>query len=110
LAQAVGKALSDQFAATLDPDLPEMVLHSDGLPIVRGRRRTRAVVLPADGRPALHRRRAEGGDLGAARRARQQSEERPNAERCLVGQGQPPLSSFALDSEIQIIAMGAIRW
>jgi hypothetical protein len=104
VAAAVGKALSDQFAATLDPELPEMVLHADGLPIVRGQRRTRAVVLPADGK------------LPYTAAARKESvteppdgpsdnpEQRPNAERCLVGQGQPPLSSFALDSEIQIVA------
>src|SRR5436190_2240007 len=30
-------------------------------------------------------------------------EQRSNAERCLVGQGQPPLSSFLLDSQIQIL-------
>lgn len=104
VAQAVGKAMSDQFAATLDPELPEMVLHSDGLPIVRGQRRTRAVVLPADGKlpyTAAARKEAtsEPPDGPTAN-----PEERPNAERCLVGQGQPPLSSFALDSEIQIIA------
>ena len=103
VAVAVGKALSDQFAATLDPELPAMVLVSDGLPIVRGQRRTRAVVQPADGKLPY---------TAAARKETQSEppegsadnpEQRPNAERCLVGQGQPPLSSFALDSEIQII-------
>ena len=103
VAAAVGKAMSDQFAAMLDPELPALVLVSDGLPIVRGQRRTRAVVQPADGKLPY---------TAAARKETvteppdtpsDNPEQRPNAERCLVGQGQPPLSSFALDSEIQII-------
>ena len=103
VAMAVAKAMSDEFAATLDPELPEMVLHADGLPIVRGQRRTRAVVLPADGKlpytPAARKESVTPPPDGPTANP----EERPNAERCLVGQGQPPLSSFALDSQIQII-------
>ena len=103
VAAAVGKALSDQFAAGLDPELPSLVPLSDGLPIVRGQRRTRAVVLPADGRlpyTAAARKEAEGSPPDSAS---DNPEQRPNAERCLVGAGQPPLSSFSLDSEIQIV-------
>jgi hypothetical protein len=104
VATAVGKAMSDQFAATLDPELPELVPHADGLPIVRGERRTRAVVLPADGKlpytAAARKEATSEPPDGLANNP----EERPNAERCLVGSGQPPLSSFALDSQIQIIA------
>jgi hypothetical protein len=103
VAAAAGKALSDQFAAGLDPELPSLVPLSDGLPIVRGQRRTRAVVLPADGKlpyTAAARKEAEGFPPDGSS---DNPEQRPNAERCLVGQGQPPLSSFALDSEIQII-------
>jgi hypothetical protein len=103
VAAAAGAALSDQFAATLDPELPAMVLQSDGLPIVRGQRRTRAVVQPADGRlpyTAAARKETESPPPDTPS---DNPEQRPNAERCLVGQGQPPLSSFALDSQIQII-------
>lgn len=104
VAAAVGKALSDQFAATLDPELPEMVLHSDGLPIVRGQRRTRAVVLPTDGKLPYTSVARKEATSEPPEGPSDNPEQRPNAERCLVGQGQPPLSSFALDSEIQIIA------
>jgi hypothetical protein len=103
VAAEVGKALSDQFAASLDPELPMMVPYSDGLPIVRGQRRTRAVVLPADGKlpyTAAARKETEAPPPGGLYN---NPEDRPNAERCLVGQGQPPMSSFALDSQIQII-------
>jgi hypothetical protein len=102
-AAAAGKALSDEFAATLDPELPMLVTQSDGLPIVRGQRRSRAVVLPPDGRlpytPAARQELAGPPPDTPA----DNPEQRPNAERCLVGQGQPPLSSFALDSQIQIL-------
>ncbi|WP_411287073.1 hypothetical protein [Phenylobacterium sp.] len=103
VAAVAGKALSDEFAATLDPELPMLVTQSDGLAIVRGQRRTRAVVQPRDGKLPY---------TAAARKElaepppdspRDNPEQRPNAERCLVGQGQPPLSSFALDSHIQIL-------
>jgi hypothetical protein len=104
VALAVAKAMSAEATATLDPELPEMVLHNDGLPIVRGQRRTRAVVLPADGKlpytPAARKESTTEPPAGP----NANPEDRPNAERCLVGSGQPPLSSFALDSEIQIIA------
>jgi hypothetical protein len=104
VAAVAGQALSDEFAKTLDPELPQMVLQSDGLAIVRGQRRTRAVVLPSDGMlPYTPAARQELGapppDVPA-----DNPEQRPNAERCLVGQGQAPLSSFALDSQIQIIS------
>ena len=104
IAATVGKAMSDEFAALLDPELPMMVLQSDGLPIVRGQRRTRAVVAPADGKlPYTAAARAET-TAEPPPGSTDNPEQRPNAERCLVGQGQPPLSSFALDSQIQIVA------
>lgn len=98
-----GKALSDEFAASLDPELPMLVPEADGLAVVRGQRRTRAVVLPADGK--LPYTEAARKELAAPppKSPTDNPEQRPNAERCLVGQGQPPLSSFALDSHIQII-------
>lgn len=104
VAAAAGQTLSDEFAAELDPELPMLVLESDGLAIVRGQRRTRAVVQPADGRlPYTEAARTELSSPPPAG-TYDNPEQRPNAERCLVGQGQPPLSSFALDSHIQIIA------
>jgi hypothetical protein len=103
VAAAAGAALSDEFAKTLDPELPMLVPLSDGLAIVRGQRRTRAVVQPANGKlPYTAAARKELGTPPPDGLA-DNPEQRPNAERCLVGQGQPPLSSFALDSQIQIL-------
>lgn len=103
VAAKVGKALSDEFAASLDPELPSLVPQSDGLPLVRGQRRTRAVIQPLDGKlpyTSAARKEAEGPPPPGSS---DNPEQRPNGERCLVGQGQPPLSSFTLDSQIQII-------
>jgi hypothetical protein len=103
VAAVAGAALSDEFAKTLDPELPMLVPLSDGLAIVRGERHTRAVVQPADGKlpyTAAARKESEGPPPDGSS---DNPEQRPNAERCLVGQGQPPLSSFTLDSQIQIV-------
>src|SRR5258708_3402777 len=103
LAAVAGAALSAEFASTLDPEVPALVIESDGLPIVRGQRRTRAVVQPTDGKlpyTAAARMEAESPPPDTPY---DNPEHRPNAERCLVGSSQPPLSSFALDSELQII-------
>ncbi len=103
VAAVAGAALSDEFARTLDPELPMLVTQSDGLAIVRGQRRTRAVTMPSDGKlpytAAARKELASPPPDGSF----DNPEQRPNAERCLVGQGQPPLSSFALDSHIQIL-------
>jgi hypothetical protein len=103
IALAYGKELSDFFAQTLDPELPMLVPLSDGLPIVRGQRRTRAVIQPADGRvpyAAAARKEAQSPPPNGSM---DNPEDLGNAMRCLVGQGQPPLSSFSLDSELQIL-------
>jgi hypothetical protein len=104
VAAVAGKALSDEFTATLDPELPMLVTQSDGLAIVRGQRRTRAVIQPADGKlpyTAAARKSLAGPPPEGST---DNPEQRPNAERCLVGSGQAPLSSFALDSHIQILS------
>jgi hypothetical protein len=103
VAAAAGAAMAEMFIKGLDPEFPMLVAQSDGLAIVRGQRRTRAVIQPADGKlpyTAAARKEVEGPP---PRDSSDNPEQRPNAERCLVGSGQPPLSSFTLDSHIQII-------
>jgi hypothetical protein len=103
VAAVAGAAMAEMFIKGLDPEFPMLVTQSDGLAIVRGQRRTRAVVQPADGKlpyTAAVRKELDGPpppDIA------DNPEQRPNGERCLVGSGQPPLSSFALDSQIQIV-------
>ena len=104
IAVVVGKEISDFYAKSLDPEVPMLVTQSDGLATVRGQRRTRAVVRPADGKlPYTAAARKELDAETSESDPYDNPEQRPNAERCLVGSGQAPLSSFALDSHIQII-------
>ena len=97
------KTASAFFESGLDPEVPALLRSIDGLPIVRGERRTRLVTLPADGRLPY---------TAAARRELQGSpgdddfdnpENRPNAERCLVGDGQPPFSTLTFGDQLQIL-------
>ncbi|MGH6909200.1 MAG: hypothetical protein ACREEG_03360, partial [Phenylobacterium sp.] len=97
VAAVAGAAMAEAFIKDLDPEFPMLVAQSDGLAIVRGQRRTRAVVQPADGKlpyTALARKVLDGPSPPGSF---DNPEQRPNAERCLVGSGQPPLSSFTLD-------------
>ena len=91
------------FQRSLDPETPDSLLTIDGLPVVRGERRTRLVTLPADGRlpytAAARKELSEGGPEDKA----DNPEDRPNSERCLVGDSQPPLTSFTFGNQLQIL-------
>jgi hypothetical protein len=86
-AKGVGDALDKQ----LDPEVPETMRNVEGLPVVRGERRTRAVVIPANGMlPYTAEAQAEmkrGNGMGGL----DNIEERPNWERCVRSLGQPPV-------------------
>lgn len=85
-----------------DPEVAELS-HSTarvGLGIVNGQRRTRQIVQPADGRlPVAPRARVMITMIERALRTSTEApfptdgpEQRPNWERCVVGQGQPPIA------------------
>jgi hypothetical protein len=78
----------------LDPEVSHLIGATDGLPIVRGERRTRLVVLPATGRiPYTEAARAEIGAYDWLKLPSDNPEERPITERCLVQTGSPPAST-----------------
>jgi hypothetical protein len=97
------KEISDFFARGLDPEVPALMANSDGLPLVRGQRRTRILIDPADGklpyRPEILKQLA--GPSPPDRR--DNPEERPAPERCLTGVGQPPLASLSFAYLLQIV-------
>lgn len=103
IAASVGGKISKIFEATLDPEAPADIAASDGLPIVRGQRRTRAVVLPADGKLPLTA--AGRAELTAHAKPRSfdNPEDRSPDERCLFGLGVPPLTSFVFENALQIL-------
>jgi hypothetical protein len=97
------KQISDFFARGLDPEVPALMAQIDGLPLVRGERRTRVLIDPADGklpyRPQVLK--AMSGPQPPDKL--DNPEERPAPERCLTGVGQPPLVSLTFASELQIV-------
>jgi hypothetical protein len=100
---AQAKDIAD-FFGPLDPEVPYLT-QGLGLPLVRGERRTRLIVQPADGKlpytEAFQKAQAAPQKADPARY--DDPERRPNAERCLAGVGQPPITSLAFASNLQIL-------
>ncbi|WP_293678326.1 hypothetical protein [uncultured Phenylobacterium sp.] len=101
-AQRLGADVRTFKALEQDPEVQELSHASArvGLGVVNGQRRTRQIVQPADGRlPVTPRAR---GMMAMIERVLRNSteapfptdgpEQRPNWERCVVGQGQPPIA------------------
>ena len=98
MAEAAAKGIGDSLDRGLDPEVPELMKAADGLPIVRGERRTRSVVLPADGKlpytPAARKESQRGSPSVMA----ENIEERPNWERCITSLGLPPVTGMGTTS------------
>jgi hypothetical protein len=91
MAAAYAKGVGDALDRQLDPEVPELMRHVDGLAVVRGERRTRAVVDPPDGKvPYTAAARIEA-NRGQGMGGFDNPEERPNWERCVRSLGQPPV-------------------
>jgi len=72
----------------IDPEAHVIIGDTDGLPLVRGERRSRLVVLPADGKIPLT---PEAKKIASASSDEKDDyEQRPSGERCLVLSGAPP--------------------
>lgn len=93
-ATGIGNAL-DQG---LDPEVPELMKVTDGLPIVRGERRTRSVVLPADGKLPYTEAARKESQRGPQNPRLDNPEERPNWERCITSLGLPPVHGMGTTS------------
>jgi hypothetical protein len=100
-AKRLAADVANYASLKIDGEVADLAVHDAGKPaLVRGERRSRQVVMPADGViPMTPRARAmvrfvEGkirNDSEIALGA-DGPEQRPNWERCLVGQGQPPIT------------------
>jgi hypothetical protein len=97
--QAAKKAMIAQLSAIpaigeLDPEVIPGLEASDGLAIVRGERRTRAVIVPADGRiPYTPQARGQSMSGFFSLGPMENPEQRPTMERCLTGFAIPPLAA-----------------
>jgi len=91
MAAAFAKGVGDALDRQLDPEVPELMRNVEGLAVVRGERRTRAVVDPADGKipytPEARKEANRGQGMGGF----DNPEDRPNWERCIRSSGQPPV-------------------
>ena len=110
VSKAQAQVLARKFSAdvggfaslALDPEVAEIAQKTaqSGLAIVRGQRRTRQVVQPADGRlPLTPSARSQVRFIDRVLRTSSDPpwptanpEDRPDWERCVVGQGQPPVT------------------
>jgi hypothetical protein len=98
LPEAEAKATAAQFAnqfanspgLALDPEAPDLIRASDGFALVRGERRTRALVLPADGKmPYATDAGKEISSYDSDKQPTDNPEERSLAEQC-IGLSLPP--------------------
>lgn len=96
-ADAIANGIADQLDKALDPEVPVAIRSTEGFPIVRGERRTRVVVAPADGKlpytPVV------GKELSSRSPLRyDNAEERPYWERCITSLGLPPVTGVGTTS------------
>lgn len=98
MAAAAAAGIGNALDRSLDPEVPELMKATDGLPIVRGERRTRAVVLPADGRIPYTPEARKESSRGPQSPASNNHEERPNWERCITSLGLPPVHGMGTTS------------
>lgn len=82
------KGIMSNPAFYIDPEGEVIIGGTDGLPVVRGERRSRLIVLPADGKVPLT---PEAKKIATASSdEKDHYEQRPSGERCLVLSGSPP--------------------
>ena len=101
LAAAAAELQAGGFERGLDPEAPAMLRALDGFPVVRGQRRTRLVIEPADGKlpyTAQARRQLRG-----APDSYDNPENRPVAERCLAEVGPPPMTTLNYANRLRIV-------
>jgi hypothetical protein len=97
------KQISDFFARGLDPEVPALMAQIDGLPLVRGERRTRVLVDPANGKLPYRPEVLKALNGPQPPESFDNPEDRSAPERCLTGVGQPPLVSLTFASLLQIV-------
>lgn len=87
-----------------DPEAHVIMGETDGLPIVRGERRTRLIVVPASGKvPMTDEARALAKATDTMDGPKDDYEQRPTGERCLVLSGLPPVHAVIRYNRQRII-------
>jgi hypothetical protein len=88
----------------IDPEAGDIIGGTDGLPLVRGERRTRLIVLPANGKLPMSpevKKQISGVDVMDG--PKDDYEQRNSSERCLVLSGNPPIYAIISYNRIQFV-------
>jgi hypothetical protein len=95
---------SMKTALETDPEAAAILTSTSGLPVVRGERRTRLVVLPADGKIPFtaEARKEAAGAMSRALKA-DNPEERGSSERCVRMGGQAPMAMMNPFQAVRIV-------
>ena len=89
---------------SIDPEAHVIMGETDGLPIVRGERRTRLIVVPANGKlPLTDQARQLAKSTETMDGDKDDYEQRPSGERCLVVSGVPPIHAVISYNRQRII-------
>lgn len=89
---------------SIDPEAHVIMGETDGLPIVRGERRTRLIVLPTNGKlPLTDEARQIAKATDTTDGPKDDYEQRPAGERCLVVSGVPPIHAVISYNRQRII-------
>lgn len=103
IAAAVAQKLAKQGDSGFDPELAGLAYQSDGLPLVRGERRTRLLIQPANGKfPYTPEAKKEMSSLPKGWDKADNPEDRSLTEQCLIGLGAPPLSMLNFYTRLQM--------
>ncbi len=92
-------ALAEGYDRGLDPELGSIAKATTGMPLIHGKRRSRTVVLPEDGRIPYTARGLELHEGGAIKPIYGSYEDRPGWERSLMGLGLPPIPNVGLGED-----------
>ncbi len=105
--QTMMNAMASLPALSLDPEIVQLIADTHGFPVVRGQRRSRLLVLPADGKmPITAAANAEIAKAGVELMSLGKTdnpEERPGAERCIDMSSAPPMQAPNAFGGMQIV-------
>lgn len=87
----------------IDPEAGDIIGGTDGLPLVRGERRTRLIVQPASGKIPLTEEGKKAAKVDTLDGPSDDYEQRPASERCLVLSGNPPAFAVISYNRLQIV-------
>ncbi len=104
IVHTIYSGMTDFLEKSIDPEAHIILGETDGLPVVRGERRTRLIVVPTNGKlPLTDTARALAKGTNTTDGPKDDYEQRPASERCLVLNGVPPVYAIVSYNRQRII-------